>query len=88
MRNSLRFLSPVTFTFGLILMSLSMLHPASANPAAQSHGVWISLETQPSFPPGVEPMAQSLVNTLNKEGGADSAVYVPELHRLFAHYSR
>jgi hypothetical protein len=29
-----------------------------------------------------------VVGYLNKNGGADAAVYVPELHRLFAHYSR
>jgi len=88
MKTWLRLLGPLTFVCGLVLITLSLVHPASAQPREQSRGVWISFNTQPSFPPGVNPLIQSLVNNLNKDGGADSTVYVPELHQLFVHYSR
>ena len=88
MKNSFRFLGPLTFLCGLIIISLSLTRPATAQPQATTHGFWVALDTQPTFPPGVNPLIQNVVGYLNKNGGADAAVYVPELHRLFAHYSR
>jgi hypothetical protein len=88
MKTCFRFFGPLTFICGLIMISLSLVHPAAAAPRVPSGGLWVSFDTQPSYPPGVAPLAQNLVNYLNKDGGADSTVYVPELHRLFARYQR
>jgi len=89
MKNGLRFLGPLAFLCGVAMMTLSLTHTASAQPGTQSRGgYWVDFDTQPTYPPGIQPLIQNLDGNLNRNGGADSAVYVPELHRLFAHYSR
>jgi len=88
MKNGFRILGPLTFVCGLVMITLSLVDPAKAAPRVPAGGIWVDYNTLASFPPGIPPLIQDLDANLNRGGGADSAVYVPELHRLFAHYPR
>ncbi len=70
---------------GILMLSLSLRHPALAQPPVQAQGLWYSIDTTPTFPPGVADTIQGTVGNLNWNGGADAVVYVPELHCLIGH---
>ena len=87
MKNYSKWIGLLTFMAGVLMLSLSLRHPALAQPPVLARGSWYSIDTTPTFPPGVAGTIQATVGNLNRNGGADAVVYVPELHCLFAHYS-
>ncbi len=86
MKYNSRWIGPLTLLAGLVMLSISLTRPAVAQQRTQHVGAWYPLDTTPVFPPGIPGKIQGISGTLNENGGADSAVYVPELHCLFAHY--